>query len=181
MREGTNERTYTTTKYITTLLLCSRVKMEKKVKKSVLIGKNFRKLEKIFSNIAWPLMQNKTQFFHPYCAWGEPFLRLALLWSTNTRWIGLRQPLRHAARRGALSTLAEERLPCRASACLCLKCIPGFTLHLPKSRVLKATKPYTWQHCIDVPTCFSSRVFFSANDWKRRTRHNFEERVFVAV
>ncbi len=67
--------------------------------------KIFRKIFKklIFSNTALPLKRNKTQFFRSYCAWGEPFLGLASLWSTNMRWLGSRQPLR-----------------------LCLKCIPGF-------------------------------------------------------
>ncbi len=41
-------------------------------------------------------------------------------------WLGSWQPLRHVARFGAPSTLAEERLPHHTSACLCLKCIPGF-------------------------------------------------------
>ncbi len=80
--------------------------------------KIFRKILKklIFSNTASPLRQNKTQFFCPYCTWGEPFLRLASLWSTDTRWLGSRQPLRHAARLGAPSTLPEEMLPHCASA-----------------------------------------------------------------
>ncbi len=63
--------------------------------------------------------------FHPYCAWGGEFLRLVSLWSTDNRWLGSQQPLRHVARFVALSTLAEERLPHHASACLCLECISG--------------------------------------------------------
>ncbi len=101
--------------------------------------KIFRKILKklIFSNTASPLRQSKTQFFHPYGAWGEPFLGLASLWSTDTRWLGSWQPLRHVARLGAPSTLAEERLPRRASACLCLKCIPGLMNAYLKS-IIKA-------------------------------------------
>ncbi len=52
------------------------------------------------------------------------FLGLASLWSNNMQWLGSRQPLRHVAWLGAPSTLAEERLPRHALACLCLKCIP---------------------------------------------------------
>ncbi len=64
--------------------------------------------------------------FYPYCAWGGEFLGLGLLSSTNSRWLGSRQPRRHAARFVAPSTLTKERQP-RALACLSLKCIPSFT------------------------------------------------------
>ncbi len=53
------------------------------------------------------------------------FLGLTSLWSTNNRWLGLRQPQRHVTRFIVPSTLAKERLPHRTLACLCLKCIPG--------------------------------------------------------
>ncbi len=43
------------------------------------------------------------------------------------RWLRSRQPLRHVARLGPPSTLAE-RLLRHASARLCLKCIPSFTI-----------------------------------------------------
>ncbi len=61
-------------------------KLEKWKRKWKKIFKNWKKFS---VNTALPLRQNKTQFFHSYRAWGEPFLRLALLWSTNTRWLKL--------------------------------------------------------------------------------------------
>ncbi len=67
----------------------------------------------------------RLSMFHPYCAWGREVLELASLWSTNNRWLGSQQPLRHVTRFIAPSTLAKERLPCHTSACLCLK-YPSF-------------------------------------------------------
>ncbi len=66
--------------------------------------------------------------FHPYCTWGREFLILISLSSTDNRWLRSWQPLRNVAQFVAPFTLAKERLPCRTSACLCLKCTPGFIL-----------------------------------------------------
>ncbi len=47
--------------------------------------------------------------FHPCCAWGGEFIRLASLWSTDNQWLGSQQPLRYVARFVTLSTLAVRR------------------------------------------------------------------------
>ncbi len=69
----------------------------------------------------------RRSMFRSYCAWGGEFLGLASLWSTNDGWLRSRQPVKPVIKFVVPSTLAEERLPHRASACLCLKCIPSFS------------------------------------------------------
>ncbi len=54
--------------------------------------------------------------FCPYCAWGGEFLGLVSLWSTDNRWLGSHQPLRHVAWIVMPPTLAKERVPRHASA-----------------------------------------------------------------
>ncbi len=81
--------------------------------------------------------------FHPYCAWGGEFLGLASLWSTDKRWLGSWQPLRQVTLFVAPSTLAKERLPCRASAYLYPKYIPGLNLILTTKIILK----FFWKSC----------------------------------
>ncbi len=72
--ERTNERTYTTTKHITTLLLCSRVKMVKSENFMIIFikiwtkSKNYRKFFGFHFSSSWTLIfpaygQNKHIFF----------------------------------------------------------------------------------------------------------------------
>ncbi len=60
-----------------------------------------------------------------WLVWGGESLGIVSLWSTNNRWPGLRHPPRHVARFVAPSTIAKEKLPRCASACVYLKRIPG--------------------------------------------------------
>ncbi len=87
----------------------------------------------------------RRSMFHPYYAWGEEFLGLALLWSSDNWWLGSRQPLRHVPLSIAQSALAEERLPHHTLACLCPNCIPGLKwwYNIP---YLMAGIPLPWLH-----------------------------------
>ncbi len=100
------------------------------------------------------VFQFQRGMFHPYCAWEVEFLGLASLWSTDNRWLGSLQPLRHVARFIAPFTLAEERLPCR-----CFGCVPW--PQCCHSRENKNGEPYFLTTLVHLPTILTPLFQFS--------------------